>query len=58
MLSPFRQILPLDHELFGQDWNVQAELIPEEINQTLLVENEGHVVNGGAVVNVDHLTKR
>ena len=58
MLSTFRQTLPLDHELLGEDRNIQAELIPEEINQTLLVENQRHVIDGWTVVDIDHLTER
>ena len=58
MLSSFSESLPLGHELLGGRRDVQPELIPEEINQALLVEDQGNVVDGWTVVNVDYLNNK
>ena len=35
--------------------HLEAELGGEELHEALLVQLEGHVVDGGAVAHVDHL---
>ena len=57
MLGSLCQPLPLGHELLGGRRDVQAKLITEEVNQTLLVEDQGNVVDGWTVVHVDHLNE-
>jgi hypothetical protein len=55
MFGPLCQPFPLDHELLGQDGNVKAELITQQIDQTLLRQDQRNVVDRRAIVNVDHL---
>ena len=55
MLSPFCEPLPLGHEFLGGRRDVQVQLVTEEIDQTLLVQDQGNVVDGWTVMNVDHL---
>ena len=55
MLSPFCEPLPLGHEFLGGRRDVQVQLVTEEIDQTLLVQDQGNVVDGWTVVDVDHL---
>ncbi len=55
MFGPLRQPFPLDHELLGQYGNVEAELIAEQFDQTLLCQDKRNVVDRRAIVNVDNL---
>ena len=58
MFGPLRQPFPLDHELLGQDGNVEAELITQQFDQTLLRQDQRNVVDRWAIVHVDNLLKR
>ena len=46
---------PFDHELLGRHWDIQLQLLMEELNKSLLVQDEGYMIDCGAVVDVDHL---
>ena len=59
MLCPLREAPPLAHELPGlaARGHLEAELGGEELHEALLVQLQGHVVDGGAVAHVDHLQR-
>ena len=56
MLRPLREAPPLAHELPGlAHGHLEAELGGEQLHEALLVQLQGHVVDGRAVTDVDHL---
>ena len=46
---------PFDHELLGRRRDIQIQLLTEELDKSLLVQDEGYMIDCGAVVDVDHL---